>query len=463
MRELKQQSSDQIEERDSDRIMGAARSLRSLAPLLAGDHGLLREQVHARRAGTRGYFTPVENEHLRERYTNYLTARAGLLETIAELRPLTEDAHAVAMADPVARHSAFLIAYTAACLLVRAGRFLVDVSRDSSTIRAKLNEAIPERGVPRNQFAAIYASMTHPRNAWALRKAMQFADAHRDDLTALAAETPDLQHIQAMLASCESAIRLDARRYLKARLRYRWYSWARRNRSAWQQTMFALFEGVGRVVADVRNPLHRDRVSPAIIAEVAQLLQPGDVIITRHDNALSNLFLPGFWPHAALHVGLPGSLSSGERVPAGWTGARRVLEARKDGVLLRELEDTFAVDAFTILRPQLSREQVEAAIGRALVHEGKLYDFEFDFSRADRIVCTEVVYRAFDGIGPIRMQLKKRSGRLTFSAEDVVDLAIPGNGFTAVAVFGIGGRDDLVTGQGATAALAASYQGVRST
>ncbi len=171
------------------------------------------------------------------------------------------------------------------------------------------------------------------------------------------------------------------------------------------------------------------------------MLQPGDVLITRHDHAFTNLFLPGYWPHAALYVGSEGDRErmgvplDAERA-ARWRGDRRVLEALKDGVLFRPLEQTLAVDAVAVIRPQLGREDIARGLGRAVEHEGKSYDFDFDFFRSDCLVCTEVIYRAFDGLGQVRIPLTERSGRPTVSAEDLLDLAVAGRGFDPVAVCG---------------------------
>ena len=134
-----------------------------------------------------------------------------------------------------------------------------------------------------------------------------------------------------------------------------------------------------------------------------------------------------------------------------------VLEARKDGVLFRPLEDTLNVDAFTVLRPRLSGEQICAAITRAIKHEGKTYDFEFDFRRSDRLVCTEVIYRAYDGIGPMNFQLTSRAGRVCLSAEDILDCATQGELFDVIAVYGVGGNR-FVSGDRAKTTLANSYR-----
>jgi len=84
---------------------------------------------------------------------------------------------------------------------------------------------------------------------------------------------------------------------------------------------------------------------------------------------------------------------------------------------------------------------------------------DFDFFSSDRIVCTEVVYRAYDGLEDIRFQLNERAGRKTLSAEDLLDFALDTEAFTPVAIFGVKGCEDAVMyGGGVNEALIASYR-----
>ncbi len=440
---------------ERDLIAAGARSVCSLAPSIVGLERLDREREDARRAIERGHFRPEEEQRLREWFARYLTARAGLLETIDELTPLAGEeggpGHSV-------RLRAFVVAYAAACLLVRAARFLVGEFATHKVLQRKLNEAVPAFRIPRRQYTRIYRSLTKPGRAWKLSNALDFADRSRAEIDALAGDGV-VGPVVAWLRGSEESLRVDTSAYVKARLRYRWHSWRRRRASAAQQALFVVAEAFGRVIADMRNPLHVDRLTPVGRCAFEEVLRPGDVIVTRHDDALTNLFLPGYWPHASLHVGLP---SVRDALPievdaaraARWVDPLRVLEARKDGVKLRTLDDTLAVDAVVVIRPRLNETEIARAITSALVHEGKLYNFDFDFFGDDRLVCTEVVYRAYEGIGGIEFPLVERSGRKTLSADDIVDLAGEGRSFEAVAVFGTPGSGNrLLRGGAARRAL----------
>ena len=187
-----------------------------------------------------------------------------------------------------------------------------------------------------------------------------------------------------------------------------------------------------------------------MVENIQTHLKPGDVFITRHDDAMSNLFLPGFWPHGALYIG-----SAEERVALGISDVSdgfkhsgedvHFLESKKDGVLLRPMTETLQVDAFVVLRPKLPDAALSTALSRAISHAGKLYDFIFDFSAADRLVCTEVIYRAYHGIGPIFFELSERAGRKCLSAEDFINQGLSNGNFELVAIYGIEGND-IVTG-----------------
>ncbi|MCA9290018.1 MAG: hypothetical protein KDA25_02755 [Phycisphaerales bacterium] len=422
-------------------LRAAARAVAALGPPvfdLSDDDVAVRDVSAAR---VRGWFTASEDERVRYRFAQYLTARAALLETITDLEPLAlePDVTIVRESD---RLRAFVVAYAAACLLVRAGRFLVDTYGGDRVIRRKLDEANLIDGLARKQFTRLYRSLTNPVNAMRLREARRFADGHRSEIGALRGLDDDFEPALAYIDAAEPFLRVPALAYLRAYWRYRRYALRRRGRSAVQKVMFRLLELGGRAVAEARLPLAPGRITTDVFARLATLLHPGDVIIARHDHAMSNLFLPGFWPHAALYIGPPSTrselgLALDEARATRWVDPVRVLEAKKDGVRLRPLEETLAADSVTVLRPRLAPTEIAAALTRALGHEGKQYDFEFDFFRADRMVCTEVIYRAYDGIGPIVLDLTTRAGRPTLSAEDLIGYAIADRGFEPVATFGL--------------------------
>ncbi len=54
-----------------------------------------------------------------------------------------------------------------------------------------------------------------------------------------------------------------------------------------------------------KPPPRAPYISKAQIAKIRQRLEPGDLIFERREWALTNVGLPGFWPHVAMYVGSP--------------------------------------------------------------------------------------------------------------------------------------------------------------
>ena len=62
-----------------------------------------------------------------------------------------------------------------------------------------------------------------------------------------------------------------------------------------------------------------------------------------------------------------------------------------------------------------------SALAESFGHVGKSYDFKFDVNVTTRLVCTDVVYRAYQGRGDVDFSLVKRVGRFTLSCDDLMD------------------------------------------
>ncbi|MDX2438823.1 MAG: YiiX/YebB-like N1pC/P60 family cysteine hydrolase [Acidobacteriota bacterium] len=386
----------------------------------------------------RGLFRPDEEAALLAWFARFLTVRNGLWEVLGEVSQSVGGS--VRRVLDLDGWRSFVFGYTSACLIVKLDRLLLDDVAGHSVTQRKLNEGSVPHRIPRKQYTAVFESFANPVKARSMDQAMRFARRHRGKLDALVGD-PVVGEFVAALAAREGVLEPSRRRYLSRLAIFLRHAVMRNNASARQRTMFATLEAGGRLASELRDHWTPCRVDDDLRARLEGVLQPGDVLITRHDNALTNLFLPGYWPHAALYIGSEGDrermkVSLDAERAARWRGDRRVLEALKDGVMFRPLEQTLAVDAVAVIRPQLNREDIARGLSRAAEHEGKSYDFDFDFFRSDCLVCTEVIYRAFDGLGSVWIPLTDRSGRPTVSAEDLLGLAIAGRGFDPVAVCG---------------------------
>lgn len=94
----------------------------------------------------------------------------------------------------------------------------------------------------------------------------------------------------------------------------------------------------------------------------------------------------------------------------------RLIEAMSEGVVFTSAEHSFAADYAAALRPRLSKLEIARAIERAFSYHRRPYDFDFDFATDRSLVCSELVYKAYEpraGVRGLRWSLVEVLGRQT--------------------------------------------------
>jgi len=438
-------------------LSGTLRSLVDAADAIARD---APSELELESIVAHGGFRPREDEAIGFWFARMLSVRASLWALIDEvLAALGKSPNAIRGRDEL-RY--FVIGYGAVCVLVRVDRVMLFRVAKHSIVQRKLNEPFPEYRIPRKQYTRIFSALVDQANVLAIREAMLFATSHRDDIMGLGTD-PDVGFIVQRLEEFESYLNPSKLGYLRRSWTYVSHKWRRRGVVSATNILAAVLEGFGRTASELYDTRNK-QVGVEVRETIGNFLQPGDVIVTRHAKALTNFFLPGFWPHSSLYVGTQEQREkSGVTVDQAreqlWVDDICVLEARKDGVRLRPLSDTLAVDMFVVLRPALAIDSIRQAIERAIPHEGKMYNFDFDFFNSDRLVCTEVVYRAYDGLENLRFPLPERAGRKALSVEDMLDFALDEGAFEPVAIFGVDGCEkEIVHGSAVRDILVATYR-----
>jgi hypothetical protein len=164
------------------------------------------------------------------------------------------------------------------------------------------------------------------------------------------------------------------------------------------------------------------------IKKFVHLLEPGDILLERREWYLTNVGIPGYWSHAALYIGTPEernryfndpqtmmwlqkqSARSFEKLlfhtypraytickaPADDENPVRVMEAIAKGVVFSSLEFSAGCDSLAVLRPRLEKKDKALAIFRAFQYHGRPYDYNFDYLTENSLVCTELLYKAYE-------------------------------------------------------------------
>jgi len=428
---------------DSEEFASHLKGVQQIAEYLDELKATAIRQTEVISVSEQGLFRPDQEYAVLTLLIGYWQSRNALLEIVHSLRA---DERLYGPKGDVL----FLAGFSAALILVDSARFLRETVEDRPILKRKLNEEHREFGIPANVYDMVQTSLLSVRHAWHLYHGIKFWRDNEDRLLALGNEDPSLREVLDIIQRLEFRLDVSIAQFEAARLRTRVDQVARTlSQSILGRAMYGLQKLGGIVLADrYLKKGHQPGMPEPICEQITALLRPGDVLAVRKEYAVTNYFLPGYWPHVALFLGDAASIRElgiaeldhirplwPQLASNGDESTPRVLESKKDGVLIRSLGSPFASDSIVVLRPRLELDQIAEALARGLENEGKGYDFGFDFSRAERLACTEVIYRSYDGVGDVEFPMVKRVGRMTLSGNDLIEMSLAGNLFDPVLVY----------------------------
>ena len=353
------------------------------------------------------------------------------------------------LSDPArcARH--FAIGFAGYVNELALGMAFVELTQGRAQFETLLDEGSERHGIPSGAFALLKDAVLEVEHLPRVFAARQYhkhvASPHYPDLEAL---DPAMTQLLELL---ESRYRLT-----KERLGLQGALLLASNaldilRDGAHRTVLPVQAHVCTWLGDTRVRGRPPLVSPDQIEEARRLCRPGDILLERRNWYLSNLGLPGFWPHMALWLGSPREMSArldedpdvkqlfggalsrhlAKRFPRAWAqyterdgdAERRVIEAVSEGVVFNSAEHSLAADYAAALRPRLSKVEVAYAIERAFEYAGAPYDFDFDCYSDTSLVCSELIYKAYEPrrqARGLRIELSRLAGRMTLPPNDLV-------------------------------------------
>ena len=380
----------------------------------------------------RGYFSPDEDDRVRQGVLVYRNCRLVAYELILRYRDYAS------VEPPSSRLRCFLVAFGAALMLYAKSLKIIAFAEHVPMLRAKINEPDRKYDLEEGFFDDVLAGYSRLGNYRSVIQADAFWRAHRREAHAFAAEAGgDWVWLVDLIRRQRHAVRNRLLHVLWERLCHDWRAFCQALLSPFRQARQGLESLLRDRLADVPTTgPPADRIPPVLLAELRTRLQPGDVLLVRDDQRLASAILPGFWTHAALYLGGRSDLESlglnthpqvvrhGHEFPENPGPLGLVIEALCPCVQLNPLEKCLRVDHVVVLRPTLPASEIAAAIGEAVGQLRKPYDFEFDFNNTSRIVCTELVYRSLQHRGDIQFALTKRLGRFTLTGDDIMAHAL---------------------------------------
>lgn len=308
------------------------------------------------------------------------------------------------VAHPRIHADAFMLAYMSYIAQYNACLDVIGMVDRNEFMETLLNEE--GEGIPTDSYFTMKLRLTHPSVMLRMNAAAAYYELVKNDITLDPAVIADFERRRsAFYRSLGSRADILIENPLDVL-----------ERAAFE-TILPVQKKVAVQLSYIRTAKRDYLITPEILAKHLDRLQPGDILIQRRNWHMTNIGIPGFWPHVALYVGTPAELEAyfselgndalerlQQEYPDAWRHLAttapdgypmRVIEAIRPGVVFQSLETSARCDYLGVIRPSLTKKEKLDALMAAFSHLGKPYDLNFDFTTDNALVCSELVYKGY--------------------------------------------------------------------
>jgi len=338
----------------------------------------------------------------------------------------------------------YRVAYSAFLLQYRYAVEIISILENNPEMHTILNEPVPELGLEKNTYKKLkfrFLNVLRAGEFTRLDFLYTFFEENQDSILTKGIES-DAAKLWSLGLGDGTAQTLKNALTIVQDAGF----------TAWFPVQSSVSEWMGDVKVFRQN---YSLITVKQIGEIKKHLLPGDILLERREWYLSNMGLPGYWPHAALYIGTAEQRANyfdddsvkrfftknngfeatlkhhyptayiASETPDQYGHLPGVIEAISEGVSLTTLEHSVDADSVAILRPKLSKLEKAQAIQRAFHFIGRPYDFDFDFLTDAELVCTELIYKVYEPSATftgIRFPSRKILGRTVVTANDMVEM-----------------------------------------
>jgi|GEM_PF-1929305 hypothetical protein len=364
-------------------------------------------------------YSPEEEDRLRGAWLEFLNYRSILLRLMARYEsPLGVEKEAD-------RERSLLLSFSSSILLHHmVGRVIV-LSRNHTLAWRKFNEGDPAWGL---KYDLLYSMMNHIGKK-GTQEILQNALVDYRQLYPRLRRYKELLWVHQIIQDGFFFFRENSSILWKNRFEV----FLKPIKDFFYKPYYYLAATISTWISEFQYRKSAPLITPELVDELLFQLQPGDLVLERRHFYLTNIVLPGYWPHVVMYVGTRkqihelGLLGNPkfQKIMAetegkfGDTPTHYFVDALTKGVSMTTQEKRLNLDSIAVLRPRVPLSVKKQAIWRALNYLGKPYDFEFDLFSADKIICSEVIYRAYGS--HLNLQLTKIMGRMTLPPVNIAN------------------------------------------